>query len=83
MVEKTEVFLKVKEIITPFCKNVDALAQATDDTRFLDDLDVNSARLVDIVIAMEDEFEMEVTDEQADNILTIGDAVAIIMAKSS
>ena len=77
--ERTEVFAKVKNIVAPFCKNEEALQNATDETRFLDDLNVNSARLVDIVIAIEDEFNIEVDDESADKIITLGDAVGVIV----
>lgn len=76
-----EIFEKVKSIISPYCKNQDALKVATAETSFLDDLSVNSARLVDIVIDFEDEFDVEVSDEEADRIRTIGDAVSVIDEK--
>jgi acyl carrier protein len=77
----TEIFDKVKEIVAPYCKNKEALEAATNDTSFLEDLSVNSARLVDIVIDFEDEFDIEVEDEEADGIRTIGNAVTTILAK--
>jgi len=76
-----EVFEKVKTIVSPYCKNEDALASATEETSFLEDLAINSARLVDIVIDFEDEFDIEVSDEEADKIRTIGDAVKVINSK--
>ncbi len=77
----SEVFDKVKTIVSPYCKNQEALAAATDETSFLGDLEINSARLVDIVIDFEDEFDIEVSDDEADAIRSIGDAVKIINAK--
>jgi acyl carrier protein len=47
----------------------------------LKDLQVNSARLVDIVIEIEDKFGIEVKDGDADAIRTVGDAVALVMTK--
>lgn len=79
----TEVFDKVKNIVAPYCKNKEALETATDTTSFLDDLAINSARLVDIVIDFEDSFDIEVEDEEADKIRTIGDAVKVIIEKTS
>lgn len=76
-----EVFEKVKTIVSPYCKNEEALESATNETSFLEDLAINSARLVDIVIDFEDEFDIEVSDEEADKIRTIGDAVTVINAK--
>jgi len=77
----SEIFDKVKAIVAPYCKNQEALDAATEATSFLDDLSVNSARLVDIVIDFEDEFDIEVSDDEADAIRTIGDAVKVIDAK--
>lgn len=77
----TEIFDKVKAIVTPYSKNEQALADATDTTTFLADLSINSARLVDIVIDFEDEFDIEVADDEADKIQNFGDAVALIQQK--
>ncbi len=78
-----EIFEKVKEIVEPYVKNTDALANATGETAFLSDLSINSARLVDIVIDFEDNFDIEVADEEADKIMTIQDAVDLIVAKTA
>ncbi|MDX2298242.1 MAG: phosphopantetheine-binding protein [Xanthomonadaceae bacterium] len=69
---------KVVALITPYVKNLDALKTINKDTSILSDLGVNSARLVDIVLSFEDEFGIEVDDDSADSIATIGDAVALI-----
>ncbi|MEO8849788.1 MAG: acyl carrier protein [Casimicrobiaceae bacterium] len=69
---------RVIALITPYVKNRDALAGINKDTTFITDLGVNSARLVDIVLAFEDEFDIEVSDDAADSIATVGDAVALI-----
>jgi len=69
---------KVIALITPYVKNLDALKSINKDTTILGDLGVNSARLVDIVLSFEDEFGIEVDDDSADSIASIGDAVALI-----
>lgn len=69
---------KVIALITPYVKNRDALSSISKDTSILGDLGVNSARLVDIVLAFEDAFNIEVSDDAADSIATVGDAVALI-----
>lgn len=69
---------KVIALITPYVKNTEALTSISKDTKILADLGVNSARLVDIVLAFEDEFDIEVSDDAADSIATIGDAVSLI-----
>ncbi len=74
-----EVFTKVVSIIEPFAQNENALRQVSMDTSILEDLKVNSARLVDVVLEIEDAFDIEVSDEQADTVKTIGSAVHLIL----
>ena len=71
------------EIVKPFVKNQDALTTINHDTNILEDLKVNSARLVDVILNFEDEFDIEVEDEDADAVNTVGDAVALIEEKLS
>ncbi len=79
---ENETFARVVKIIKPFAKNQEALAKVGPETRILDDLKVNSARLVDIILEMENEFDIELGDEDADKVRTIGDAVTIVSAKT-
>ena len=79
--QRKEVFEKVVKILTPHVKNQAALAQVSDSTHILDDLKVNSARLVDVVLAFEDEFDIEIPDEDVDAVNTIGDCVGLVLAK--
>jgi acyl carrier protein len=76
-------FGKIVSIIKPFVKNTTAFGAATDGTRIIEDLGVNSARLVDIILAFEDEFGIEVDDESADRVRTLGDAVQMILQKTA
>ena len=78
---EAEVKDKVVQILTPFVKNEAALKNLTLDTDILTDLKVNSARLVDVVLAFEDTFGIEVADEDADSVNTVGDAVRLICSK--
>jgi acyl carrier protein len=79
--EKSEVMEGVVKILTPWVKNQDALASISMETNILEDLKVNSARLVDVVIAFEDEFDIEIADEDVDTVNTVGDAVNLITSK--
>lgn len=76
-----EVFEKVVEILTPYAKDKEALASVSLETSFLSGLKINSARLVDVVLAFEDIFDIEVADEDADAVDTVGDAVRLIQSK--
>ncbi len=79
--QEAEILQKVTVILTKYSKNDEVIKTLTMETSILDDLKVNSARLVDIVLDLEDEFDIEVEDEDADKVNTVGDAVQLIMSK--
>ena len=81
--DQSEVMERVVKILTPWVKNEEALAKVSMETNILDDLKVNSARLVDVVIAFEDEFDIEIADEDVDKVNTVGDSVNLISGKLS
>ena len=78
---RQEVFEQVVKILTPYVKNQDALANVSDGTQILDELKVNSARLVDVVLEFEDAFDIEIADEDVDSVETVGNAVELILSK--
>jgi len=78
---EAEVMTKVVTILTPYVKNSEALASVGPTTHILDDLKVNSARLVDVVLAFEDEFGIAIADDDVDAVNTVGDAVQLISSK--
>ena len=80
---QTEAFEKVVKIISPFSKIAAALQAVNPGTRLLEDLGVNSSRLVDIVLAFEDEFAIAIDDDSADKVRTVGDAVGLIVSKTT
>jgi acyl carrier protein len=80
-VTEDKIFEKVVEILKPYAKNPDALASVSQETNILTGLKVNSARLVDVVLAFEDSFGIEVADADADKVETVGDAVRLIQGK--
>jgi len=79
--ERSEIRDKIVEIIGTYAKDKDAVANVTDETNILEDLKVNSARLVDVILDFEDAFDIEVEDEDADSVNTVGDAVNLVAAK--
>jgi acyl carrier protein len=81
MADEKQIFDKVVDILRPYAKNPDALASVSQETDILGGLKVNSARLVDVVLAFEDAFGIEVADDDADKVQTVGDAVRLIQGK--
>jgi acyl carrier protein len=52
--------------------------EVTDDASFTDDLGADSLDLVEVVMALEEEFGAQIPDEEAEKIKTVGDAVTFI-----
>ncbi|NLP16945.1 MAG: acyl carrier protein [Clostridiales bacterium] len=66
-------FEKLQKIISEVL-NVDA-DEITLETTFVDDLGADSLDLFQIIMGIEEEFDIEIANEDAENILTVGDAV--------
>ena len=58
-------------------------AKVTDDANFIDDLGADSLDTVELVMAFEEEFGAEISDSEAEKILTVGDAIKFIEGKAS
>ena len=65
---------RVKNIIVEQL-GVDA-AQVTPDTSFVEDLGADSLDTVELVMAFEEEFDIEIPDEEAEKMSTVGDAIS-------
>jgi acyl carrier protein len=52
------------------------------DAKFKEDLGADSLDVVELVMELEDEFDMEISDDDAENITTVGDAVSYINSKN-
>ncbi|MBW2675623.1 MAG: acyl carrier protein [Deltaproteobacteria bacterium] len=79
--DEQKIFQEMVAILRPYVKDPSLLEGATKETHILDDLKVNSARLVDVIIKCEDAFDIEIDDDDADQIRTIGNAVDVIKTK--
>ncbi|MCC7305104.1 MAG: acyl carrier protein [Alphaproteobacteria bacterium] len=67
---------RVKKIVVEHL-GVDA-AKVTESASFMDDLDADSLSTIELVMALEEEFSVEIPDDAAEKILTVGDAIKFI-----
>lgn len=71
----------LKEIITPYTENKEALASINEQTDFLVDLKINSANLVDIILDIEEKFNIEIDNDSMAKMLSVKATIAIIEEK--
>ena len=76
-----DVSAKVKKIVADHLGVEES--KVTDEASFIDDLGADSLDTVELVMAFEEEFGSEISDSEADKILTVGDAIKFIENKSS
>ncbi|MFT3796280.1 acyl carrier protein [Flavobacterium sp.] len=80
---REETISKLKTIVKPYVKNQPALDNLTEETDFINDLKINSANLVDIVLDVEETFDIVIDNESMEKMLNVKAAVEIIERKRS
>ena len=78
---KKDVSNKVKKMVADHL-GVDEV-KVTEEANFIDDLGADSLDTVELVMAFEEEFGSEISDSEAEKILTVGDAIKFIESKSA
>jgi len=69
----------LEEVIEVVCEQLDAEAgNVTADSKFVEDLGADSLDVVELVMALEEKFDLEIPDEEAENIQTVANAVKYI-----
>ena len=68
---------KVKEVISEQL-GIDDTDTITTETTFIDDLGADSLDIVELIMALEEEFDMEIPEEDAEKITSVGDVVTYI-----
>ena len=76
----SEVADKVKKIIAEHL-GIEDMGKITEEAKFIDDLGADSLDTVELVMAFEEAFDIEIPDEKAETILTVGDAISHLESK--
>lgn len=74
------VFERLKDIIVDRLRV--PLSKITEDASFLEDLGADSLDVIELIMAIEDTFGIEVPDEDIEKVITVGDAVRYIKKKT-
>jgi acyl carrier protein len=78
---KEEIIETLKTIVEPYSEEVSALAHIDENTDFINDLKINSANLVDIVLDIEEKFNIEIDNDSMAKMLTVKATTEIIAQK--
>jgi acyl carrier protein len=79
--EKETLIVQLKEIVKPYAKNQEALLNINENTDFVNDLKINSANLVDVILDVEEQFNIVIDNESMERMLNVKSAIEIIEAK--
>ena len=81
MASAEEISSKIKGIIAEQLGV--ALDEVKEGASFIEDLGADSLDIVELIMALEEEFEVEIPDEDAEKIQTVGDAIKFVQAKAA
>lgn len=81
--EQQEFIEKLKPILAPYAKDQEALQHLDRNTSFIRDLKINSANLVDVVLDVEEAFDIEIDNDSMERMLNVGAAIDIVQAKQA
>lgn len=79
--DRSQVQAKMRELLVEEL-GLDA-SKITDEATFEEDLEVDSLGVVELLMALEDEFGVRIPDEEAEEITSVGEAVDLVLAKLS
>ena len=78
---KNELLDSLKKIVKPYIQDQEEFKNLTEETDFINDLKINSANLVDVVLDLEDEFNIEIDNDAMEKMLTVKAAIEIVVTK--
>lgn len=79
--KKEELLVKLKTIVEPYIQDEEAFKNLSEDTNFITDLKINSANLVDVILDVEDEFDIRIEDTEMEKMISVKAAMNIISSK--
>ncbi|PWA08960.1 acyl carrier protein [Flavobacterium laiguense] len=74
---------ELKGIVKPYIQNEEAFEALTEDTDFINDLRINSANLVDVILDIEEKFDVIIDNESMEKMVNVKAAIGIIEAELS
>ncbi|MFD2915282.1 acyl carrier protein [Psychroserpens luteus] len=76
-----ELIAKLKTIVQPYIQDEEAFKNLNEDTDFINDLKINSANLVDVILDVEDEFDIRIENDDMEKMISVKAAMEIVNEK--
>jgi acyl carrier protein len=83
IMDKQQTIEQLKDIIKPYIQNQEAFDTLTEDTDFINDLKINSANLVDVILDIEEKYNIIIDNESMEQMVNVKAAMQIIDTKLS
>ncbi len=79
--EKEQMLSELRELIKPYVQDQEAFSNLSEETDFIKDLKINSANLVDIVLDIEDKYDIAIDNDTMEKMLDVKSAMRVIENK--
>ncbi len=83
MSDKAKMISELKVIVKPYIQDEEAFENLHEDTNFITDLKINSANLIDVILDVEDKYDIELDNDSMDKMLSVKAALEVIKTKIS
>ena len=80
---KSQMISELKEIVKPYIQDKEAFENLHEDTNFITDLKINSANLIDVILDVEDKYDIELDNDSMDKMVSVKAALEVINTKIS
>lgn len=81
MSEKEQMISELKAIVKPYVQDQEAFDNLHEDTDFINDLKINSANLIDVILDVEEKYDIVLDNDSMDKMLNIKAALEVINTK--
>ena len=79
--KEEEIIAKLRKIVEPYVQNKTNFENISKSTSFISDLEINSAHLVDVILDVEDEFDIRIENEEMEKMTNVGASLEVIQNK--
>lgn len=81
MISKQEIIEQLKTIVKPYVQNQESFDALTEETDFINDLKINSANLVDVILDIEEKYNIIIDNESMEKMINVKSAMEIVTIK--